>query len=70
MESQAIHLSELLSASDVATLLGVSISTLAIWRCTQRYPLPYLKVGRLVRYRRADIEKFLVERTVSGRGRL
>ena len=63
MESLARPRRDLLSAPEVADLLGVSVSTLAIWRCTKRYPLPYLKVGRLVRYRRADIDKFLVQRT-------
>lgn len=64
METQPIPRRDLLSASEVADLLGVSISTLAIWRCTKRYPLPYLKVGRLVRYRRADVDQFLAQRTV------
>ncbi|WP_035374579.1 helix-turn-helix domain-containing protein [Pseudoduganella violaceinigra] len=50
---------------DVAALyLEVSEQTLAIWRCTKRYPLPYIKVGRLVRYRLSDLEAFLVLRTI------
>ena len=52
----------LLTPQDVANRLGVSITTLATWRCTKRYPLAYLKVGRLVRYRAGDVEAFEVAR--------
>lgn len=55
---------DLLTAAQVSDLLGVSVSTLAIWRCTRRYPLPYIKVGRLVRYRRTDIDEFLKRQTI------
>ena len=48
----------LLTPQDVANRLGVSTTTLSTWRCTKRYPLPYVKVGRLVRYRLADVEDF------------
>lgn len=50
--------------ADAAKYLGVSEQTLAIWRCTKRYPLPYIKIGRLVRYRLSDLEAFLVLRTI------
>jgi excisionase family DNA binding protein len=50
--------------SDAAKYLGVSEQTLAIWRCTKRYPLNYIKVGRLVRYRVTDLDAFLEQRTV------
>jgi hypothetical protein len=32
--------------------------TLAVWRCIGRYNLPYLKIGRLVRYRQSDLRRF------------
>lgn len=48
----------LLTPQEVANRLGVSTTTLATWRCTKRYPLPYVKVGRLVRYRQADVDAF------------
>ena len=48
----------LLTPLDVATRLGVSTTTLATWRCTKRYALTYVKIGRLVRYRMADVEAF------------
>ena len=55
----------LLSAKETAGLLGITESTLATWRCLGRYDLPYIKVGRLCKYRREAIEKFITDRTVS-----
>lgn len=52
----------LLTPQDVADRLGVSTTTLSTWRCTKRYPLTYVKVGRLVRYRVSDVEAFEVSR--------
>ena len=50
---------ELLTPDDVASLLDVSPQTLASWRTTGRYELPFLKIGRLVRYRASDVEEFI-----------
>lgn len=47
-----------------AEFLGVKPTTLQIWRCTKRYPLPYIKVGRLVRYRQSALDAFLTLRTL------
>lgn len=52
----------LLTPQDVADRLGVSTTTLSTWRCTKRYPLPYVKVGRLVRYRVEDVDAFEISR--------
>jgi predicted site-specific integrase-resolvase len=56
----------LLTPQEVATRLGISITTLATWRCTQRYALAYVKVGRLVRYRAGDIEAFEIAQLRKG----
>ncbi|MDP8212642.1 MAG: helix-turn-helix domain-containing protein [Candidatus Zapsychrus exili] len=53
----------LLTRKEAATFLGVTKGTLAVWACTHRYDLPYIKVGRLVRYRYSDILQFLEKRT-------
>jgi len=42
-----------------AEAIGVAEATLATWRSTQRYPLKYLKVGKLIRYRKSDVLAFL-----------
>ena len=46
-----------------AALLTVAPGTLGVWRSTGRYALPFLKVGRMVRYRRADLVAWLEKRT-------
>lgn len=51
--------SELLTRREAATYLGVSEQTLAIWKCTGRYNLPYIKIGRLVKYKKADLDAFI-----------
>lgn len=49
----------LLDRKTAAKYLNVSPGTLAVWDCTKRYDLKPLKVGRAVRYRRADLDRFL-----------
>jgi excisionase family DNA binding protein len=54
---------KLMTPQEVADFIGVSVETLNVWRATRRYKLPYIKVGRLVRYRTSDILAFLESRT-------
>ena len=51
----------LVSAADLSELLGVEAKTLANWRCLGKGPRS-IKVGRLVRYRIADVERWLASR--------
>jgi len=53
----------LLTPEQVSTALGVNTHTLAVWRCTGRYNLPYIKAGRLVRYKESDISAFIERST-------
>lgn len=53
----------LLTETQAAELLGLTVGTLQVWRCTKRYNLAYIKVGRLVRYRHSDLLAFLEART-------
>ena len=53
---------KLLTAEEVSDLLGVTTHTLAVWRCVGRYNLPYVKSGRLVRYRESDVHSFIEKR--------
>jgi excisionase family DNA binding protein len=55
----------LVNEQEAAAYLGVKPGTLTVWRATKRYGLPYIRVGRLVRYRWADLERWLESRTVS-----
>ncbi len=40
--------------------------TVSYWRCTGRYNLPYVKIGRLVMYKANDVNEFIQRRTVEG----
>lgn len=51
--------SNLLDERQLAALLRVSVSTLRNWRVGRRGP-PFVKLGlRAVRYRVADVERFI-----------
>jgi predicted DNA-binding transcriptional regulator AlpA len=50
---------KMLNTEEAAAILGVSVQTLNTWRCTKRYPLPYVKIGRLVKYRLSSLQAFI-----------
>ena len=50
---------DLIKPNAAAKILGVSVGTLAVWRCTGRYPLLFVKIGRNVMYRQGDIDSFI-----------
>ena len=54
---------DLLDEKEAARFLDNSPGTLSVWRSTGRYNLPFIKIGRNVRYRRADLEAWLEKRT-------
>ena len=54
---------ELMTAQQVARLLGVSTETLRKWRA-KRKCLPYVRVGRHIRSRAADVAAFVERGTV------
>jgi excisionase family DNA binding protein len=54
---------DLLDEGESANLLGLAPGTLGVWRSTGRYQLPFVKIGRNVRYRRADLDAWLESRT-------
>lgn len=62
-DTQMENQTKLLTADQVADILGVTSHTLAVWRSTGRYSLRYVKSGRLVRYREADVLSFIERRT-------
>lgn len=51
--------------AETAQVLGVAVGTLTQWRTTRRVWLPYVKVGRHVRYRPEDISRFIDSRAVT-----
>ncbi len=51
-------IAELLTAEEVAAMTGLCIETLAQWR-SQKRGIPYLKLGRAVRYDPEDVQAYL-----------
>lgn len=54
---------KLLTREEAAMYLGLKPQTLAIWHSQGRNGLRLIKVGRAVRYRLSDLERWLEERT-------
>ena len=54
---------DMLNEKQASEIIGVVPGTLQVWRSTGRYKIPFVKVGRLVRYRRSDLLAWLESRT-------
>jgi predicted DNA-binding transcriptional regulator AlpA len=54
---------ELLDEKAAAQHIGSTPGTMSVWRSTGRYNLPFIKVGRNVRYRKSDLDAWLEKRT-------
>jgi excisionase family DNA binding protein len=54
----------LYTTAQAAEFLGISPGTLEVWRSSKRYLIPFVKVGRLVRYKKESLDAFLEARTV------
>jgi predicted DNA-binding transcriptional regulator AlpA len=49
----------LIDESAVAEMTGFEVQTVRNWRSNKKVALPFLKIGRSVRYRLSDVEAFL-----------
>lgn len=54
----------LLTPGQTAEQLNIPVSTLSRWR-SERRELPYVTVGRLIRYRQADINRWIDDNTIN-----
>lgn len=50
---------EVLTTQEVAEYLKVPVHLLEQWRWSKTVNLPFFKLGRLVRYNKSDVDKFL-----------
>lgn len=57
---------ELLSRTEAADYLRIAPHTLAVWKCTGRYSLPCVKIGRLAKYLKSDLDEF-IQRRITGK---
>jgi len=57
---------ELLDTNAAARLLGLAPASLEVDRCRHRLRIPYLKLGRRVLYKRADLLAFIDRHRVEG----
>lgn len=53
----------LLTEDEAAYVLDLEPESLAVFRSTGRHQIPFIKIGRNVRYRRLDLETWLISRT-------
>ena len=49
----------IIDTSEASQLLRIPESTLIKWRCTGENNIPFIKIGRCVRYRVVDLKKWL-----------
>ena len=63
LDIAALAASYLLDDIQAAELLGISAGTLSVWRSVGRYALPYVKIGRRVKYKAGDLRDFIERRT-------
>ena len=56
----------LVSQKEAAKMLGTTVGSLNVLRATGRNPIPFVRWGNRIRYRRDDIEKWIADNTVSG----
>ena len=54
---------QLKSSNEAAQYLCVKPQTLAVWRSSGRYDLPFVRVGRSIRYRESDLKLWMAKRT-------
>ncbi len=59
MPADPTMIEAMLTARDVARLLAIGRRTLQTWRACGRFPPPDFSVGKVRRWRRASIERFI-----------
>ena len=54
---------QLLSQQEAAKILGTTVGSLNAMRAQGRNPIPFVRWGNRIRYRREDIKKWIDENT-------
>lgn len=64
--AKAFHRDDpLLTDPEAEDYLGLKRGVLAVWRSTKRHQITHLRIGRLVRYKKSDLDDFLIRCTIS-----
>ena len=51
---------ELLDTIEAGAYLKTPPKTLVAWRCTKRVKVPFVKIGGNIRYRKSDLDEFIL----------
>lgn len=62
MEKEANRVPHLMNIQQAAEYLGLSVGTLYQWRCQRK--VPYIKVGRKLKFKKDQLDHWLAARTV------
>lgn len=54
----------LFTPQEAAEYLGLSIQTLAGYRCKKSRNIPYIKMGKVIRYKKSDLDDHLESCTI------
>ncbi|WP_432744375.1 helix-turn-helix domain-containing protein [Methylobacter sp. G7] len=68
MAQQTLSFSDdvLATPAEAATLIRINAATLQKWRSTGENNIPYIKIGRSVRYRVSDLRAYVERHVVGG----
>lgn len=55
----------MLNQNQAARRLGVAKATLAKWRSLGHPNIPYIKLGRCIRYKSTDLDTYITKHTVN-----
>ncbi len=62
MEKEAKGVANLMNVQQAAEYLGLSVGTMYQWR--SQHKVPYIKVGRKVKFKKDQLDQWLADRTV------
>lgn len=62
-QTQLDQLADLSTETQLAQFLNTEVRTLQSWRY-QKIGIPFIKIGRSVRYRKSDVEAYLANQRV------
>ena len=63
LSQQIAELGNRLTTKEAAAYLRLQAHTLAVWRLTGRYELPFQKIGRRVFYLKSDLDAWAIARS-------